>query len=86
MSTQQIKNLTGITPLGAMKIPTGGFGDYAVTVEGLANYTVSNFQLNGKTIQRHLDQKVNKVVQDNTTATTVEELVADFNLLLSQLR
>lgn len=86
MSTQQIKNLTLHNPIGAMKIPTGGFGDYAVTVESLSTYAVVNYKYNNKTIQQHIETKVDKIEQEDSTATTLEDLVNDFNNLLSKLR
>lgn len=86
MASQQIKNLPEIIPSGAMKIPTGGFGDYAVTINKISEYTIKRFTLNGQTLEQQLTSKVNKVVQEDSVATDVETLVADFNLLLSKLR
>lgn len=86
MASQQIKNLPEIIPKGAMKIPTGGFGDYAVTINSLANYTIKDFKINGVSIEQIVLSKVDKVIQEDSVATDVETLVADFNLLLSKLR
>lgn len=86
MASQQIKNLPEIIPKGAMKIPTGGFGDYAVTINKISEYTINMFTLNGQTLEQQLTSKVNKVVQEDSVATDVETLVADFNSLLSKLR
>lgn len=86
MASQQIKNLPEINPKGAMKIPTGGFGDYSVTINKISNYTIKEFKINNKTIEENLSGKIDKVVQDDSTATDIEGLVSDFNLLLSKLR
>ena len=86
MASQQIKNLPEIIPKGAMKIPTGGFGDYAVTINKLSEYAIKEFKLNDQTLEQQLTGKVNKVVQEDSVATDVAGLVADFNLLLSKLR
>jgi Lysophospholipase L1 and related esterases len=43
MSSIKIQNLPTLKPIDAMKIPTGGFGDYAVTIGEIAEH----FKLNG---------------------------------------
>jgi len=86
MSSIKIQNLTVKTPVGAMKLPTGGFGDYAVTIDTLSNYILTSYTFNSSTISLMLADKINKIEQEDSVATTVEELRADLNLLLQKLR
>ena len=87
MSSLKIQNLPLRIPVGTEKIPTGGFGDYSISVNYIADYTFTYKDLTTKTyIDAELDTKITKIVQADSTATTIEELVADFNSLLAKLR
>lgn len=56
MSSIRIQDLPEATPLDAMKIPTGGFGDVAVTISEIANH----FKMNsGFATKEQLDTHVN---------------------------
>lgn len=87
MSSLKIQNMPLRIPVGTEKIPTGGFGDYSISVNYIADYTFTYKDLTTKTyVDAELDTKINKIVQVDSTAITLEELVADFNSLLDKLR
>ena len=87
MSSLKIQNMPLRIPVGTEKIPTGGFGDYSISVNYIADYTFTYKDLTTKTyVDTELATKINKIVQADSAATTVEELVADFNSLLAKLR
>lgn len=45
MASTKIKNLPIKAPIGSMKIPTGGFGDYSITVNGFAEFIIDAFNI-----------------------------------------
>lgn len=45
MASTKIQNLPLKAPIGAMKIPTGGFGDYSITVSSIGDYIIDTFNL-----------------------------------------
>ena len=74
-------------PVGTEKIPTGGFGDYSISVNYIADYTFTYKDLTTKTyVDTELATKINKIVQADSVATTVEELVADLQSWLEKYR
>ena len=60
MASTKIQNLPIKDPLDAMKIPTGGFGDYAVTIESISNHLKNNKDFATKTeLKSHAENKDN---------------------------
>ncbi|HCH9337398.1 TPA: hypothetical protein NNW70_004186 [Salmonella enterica] len=45
MASTKIQNLPLKAPIGAMKIPTGGFGDYSITVSSIGDFIIDAFNL-----------------------------------------
>lgn len=45
MASTKIQNLPIKSPIGSMKIPTGGFGDYSITVNGFAEFIIDAFNI-----------------------------------------
>lgn len=45
MASTKIQNLPLKAPIGAMKIPTGGFGDYSITVSSIGDFIIDTFNL-----------------------------------------
>lgn len=45
MASTKIQNLPIKAPIGSMKIPTGGFGDYSITVNGFAEFIIDAFNI-----------------------------------------
>ena len=45
MVSTKIQNLPIKAPIGSMKIPTGGFGDYSITVNGFAEFIIDAFNI-----------------------------------------
>lgn len=45
MTSTKIQNLPLKAPIGAMKIPTGGFGDYSITVSSIGDFIIDAFNL-----------------------------------------
>lgn len=87
MSSLKIQNMPLRIPVGTEKLPTGGFGDYSISVNYIADYTFTYKDLTTKTyVDAELATKTDKIVQADSVATTIEELVTDFNSLLAKLR
>lgn len=45
MASTKIQNLPIKSPISSMKIPTGGFGDYSITVSGIGDFIIDHFNL-----------------------------------------
>ncbi|QEP53229.1 tailspike protein [Acinetobacter phage BS46] len=45
MASTKIQNLPIKSPIGSMKIPTGGFGDYSITVNSIGEFIIDTFNL-----------------------------------------
>lgn len=60
MASIKIQDLPIKDPLDSMKIPTGGFGDYAVTIESISNHLKNNKDFATRTeLKQHTDNKNN---------------------------
>lgn len=60
MSSIRIQDLQEVTPIDAMKIPTGGFGDVSVTIEGIfEHFKLKNVFATKEALDSHVNNKNN---------------------------
>lgn len=77
MSSKRIADLPVKNPTEAMKIPTGGFGDYAVTLKSISEWLISKYSLATKEELELVDETLKSLIElkaDKTSVYTIQEL------------
>lgn len=64
MSSKRIADLPVKNPIDAMKIPTGGFGDYAITLKILSDWLVNKYSLATKEELANLEIILKEKIED----------------------
>lgn len=80
MASTKIQNLPIKAPIGSMKIPTGGFGDYSITLDSVADYTKNKEDLADNV---SVDVKVGDVRQELNTH--IEDLLNPHQVTKGQI-
>ncbi|MBQ0112891.1 MAG: hypothetical protein KBT03_07165 [Bacteroidales bacterium] len=77
MSSKRIADLPVKNPTDAMKIPTGGFGDYAVTLKSISEWLVEKYSLATKEELKLVDETLKSLIElkaDKTSVYTKQEV------------
>lgn len=71
MSSKRIADLPVKNPIDAMKIPTGGFGDYAVTLKSISEWLVVKYSLATKEELKLVDETLKSLIELKADKTSV---------------
>lgn len=75
MTSTKIQNLPIKAPIGSMKIPTGGFGDYTITVNSIGEFIIDTFNLaTNNYVDTTVSDKEDKILTTGGNLSPVSQL------------